>query len=88
MQIKDNFEVELDDIESNLPHGEKNLILGILALAVNDLKNKKDPKIRDGAKNWFLAKEESDYIFSFVSICRLLDISPAFLRKKIGLFLD
>lgn len=38
-----------------------------------------------GAEEWFFS-EDSDWLFSFVSVCNVLGLEPAFIRKRLKAF--
>jgi hypothetical protein len=61
---------------------EKNLLVAILTNAMNDAKRSGDDRQR--AVEYLLSPDE-EYIFSFRSICNLLDIDPSVVLQVIGL---
>lgn len=69
------------------PHssiGEQRLLAAVLQDAKKILTNEKSPKHKKEAIEWFASSDQS-YPFSFLSICELLDIDPARLRRELGL---
>ena len=65
---------------------EKELMLAILKSAVTDLE-KGDKASMLKAKRFFL-NQENDYIFSFLSICELLSVTPGKIIEETGLAND
>ncbi len=60
---------------------ERNLMRSILTLAMDDMRRGGD-KFRD-ARRFFLSNE-SEYLFSFLSICNHLAICPTTIRMLVG----
>lgn len=61
---------------------EKNLLRALLITAMADLK--KNGEVGRRAKEYFLSYD-SEYLFSFRSVCDYLEIDPQTILSKIGL---
>lgn len=70
----------------NLREGEERLLLAVLESAVEDFqkyvlsKDAKERKLFQEAEKWFLNKD-ADQLFSFVYICEILGLAPAYIRR-------
>jgi len=71
---------DFQPLDTALP--EKNLLRAILTTAMSDLKKSGEPKRK--AVEFFLNTED-DYIFSFQSICNLLDLNPGRILTVTGM---
>jgi len=75
--------VAYEDCEPHDPSlPEKNLLRAILLTAMSDLKKKGDPYRK--ALEYFLSPDE-EYLFSFRSVCTLLDVDPKLILLVTGL---
>ncbi|MCC6221672.1 MAG: hypothetical protein IT291_10575 [Deltaproteobacteria bacterium] len=71
-----------EDVEPmDTADSERNLMRAVLRTAMEDLK--KGGELHRDACRFFLSTDE-DYLFSFVSICNHLEISPASILRAIG----
>ena len=61
---------------------EKNLMRAILRSAMDDIKKNGEP-YRDARR--YLMSNDERYLFSFVSVCRHLDLCPRTIRRVLGL---
>lgn len=71
---------EIEAYDTALP--EKNLLRAILLTAMSDLRKPGEPSRK--ATEYFLNADE-EYIFSFNSVCNLLDIDPERILMVTGL---
>ena len=72
-----------DDQEApELATPEKNLLRAILLNAVSDMN--RDGEFSRKARDYFLSKED-DYLFSFQSVCSVLNINPHHILIIVGL---
>lgn len=72
-----------DDYNPNrVPDAQFGLLTAVLLNALNDLK--KEGHIARRAEEYLLSNEE-DHVFSFLSICDYLNVSPEAVLKSVGL---
>lgn len=86
--MKDNFELpemELSDF-SDPVYAENYLLRSILALSLSDFMSP-DVTIRLEAESWFFSKE-SDYIFSYRSICTYLELDAEHILTQLITYRD
>ena len=71
-----------DTIPFDPAQPERNLMRAILQSAMSDLRG--SGEIHRQAKEFFLGKE-NEYLFSFQTICSMLEIDPVLILRKVGL---
>lgn len=71
----------IDSVEPKLvPLAIRKLTQAILSLAIKDIKNENE--YRDNAVRWIFCNN-TNYIFSFLNICQVLELNPECVRKAI-----
>ncbi len=69
------------------PEGEKKLMLAVLEDAISCFQNYISTKDKweeiqfCEAEEWIFAQDDSDSLFSFVSICETLGLNPSYIRE-------
>ena len=74
----------LNSIRSTPRSPERRLLIAILIDAVETVRNRKPHRqsLRRDAQRWFRSNDDNG-VFTFVNICRCLDIDPTAVRRKL-----